>query len=911
MPITGFNGLPQIDPAATNVLDNTPDVNMPDVSGGVAPGDDALTRFYLGLVSGLSPSIVSQEEIDQLDQIANDPNSSDEEKTAAKSQKDAAIVANSLSSPFIRLVILTYIVTIILMILKRIPGVSGVPSVSDIAKGLFGEGYEWTDDLEVDGFLLLDDSLFIAPSDKVQDTGSISNDYRQYRYIPSMEIKEATTGDAYQTYPLVSKVAEKHSGFSIPVFTTSIPVFPQTVVNSYSVYWNKFNFKLTASADYYFKFATPGSVLRLGDDEYVLDWDGYAPHSPTPLIVPESGSMTRATGRVLDMTVNVVVTRSEDKSSFTVSSNGFAENVPEEYSNPTPAYVRFYKNHKYIAADNRIELGDAIDVTNLKFEGGTVNYGYDINELNNDSWTSLCESNAVLGTQGGAADPYYCLEGNRFGPYIPSQDTEEYGASFVRNRKNGLVFSYSLNSDPNTRMMMPEEPDSNTWNQNLYIGKIMFKGIHRLDIKGREKKFPSNLVYDNEYEEFYADHVQIWGYRYYDPNSSSPTSPIKNVEVFFIDIDDSGSGEHGGMFYLKSNNEYYKSEAKVYSHFETALNKLVDALADLMHTPSQSYFEAAKDDVVDAYSESTKRFYSYTSGTSLTRLTTHFCDEMAGLHFYMTVGYVSEQAEYGWAYVFSRAYTLVSEIYDKYSQNLVESLKEENSDNTKSKTMLLTNGWYNVVSEKARQVKIYRPFYPQSQPHGVITLEAFGNMCRRYYVTNNNQVRSPDFHDGELHTEFAFSTEELDWSLIDLIAKFDDDSDYPLNGEETSGSDDHFGILGGYTYYDDVRRKLFYSNCPKKPFISFTKGRASTKNTIEFRSMVERPFAVQDVPVLEYEVLDPCTIPQASIDRKLRMLVDNDADDFSVMAAFGCCYTPDLLDKFHELKKQKRHMVRW
>ena len=68
---------------------------------------------------------------------------------------------------------------------------------------------------------------------------------------------------------------------------------------------------------------------------------------------------------------------------------------------------------------------------------------------------------------------------------------------------------------------------------------------------------------------------------------------------------------------------------------------------------------------------------------------------------------------------------------------------------------------------------------------------------------------------------------------------------------------------------------------------------------------------VQDVPELVFEAEDPCTQPQSDMAKKMAMLVENDADQFTVMAAFGCCYTDDLWDKFLELKKAKRHMVRW
>lgn len=122
-------------------------------------------------------------------------------------------------------------------------------------------------------------------------------------------------------------------------------------------------------------------------------------------------------------------------------------------------------------------------------------------------------------------------------------------------------------------------------------------------------------------------------------------------------------------------------------------------------------------------------------------------------------------------------------------------------------------------------------------------------------------------------------------------------------------------IEGFYTGGTSSSDTLVYQNC-KLPFIRWGEGSLKAKESTQVGSVEfgTPNVVVSGAPSFEFEVLTPCTVPQANIERKLTMLVNNDADRFTVMATFGCCFTEDVWDKFCELKrmaKSERHMIRY
>jgi hypothetical protein len=196
---------------------------------------------------------------------------------------------------------------------------------------------------------------------------------------------------------------------------------------------------------------------------------------------------------------------------------------------------------------------------------------------------------------------------------------------------------------------------------------------------------------------------------------------------------------------------------------------------------------------------------------------------------------------------------------------------------------------------------------------GNITVRKIENMAIEDFITKcKNSDGNIDGVDCTWDFDQTFSEETISEPEVinDVVAKFDDDSDYPLNRGETKGADSHIGWLGSYTIKNG--NSYIYSSTIKNPFIQFTDGKATVKNKVEMNKAVPdaQPNFFQDAPEIVFEAKDPCTIPQSAMDKKMAMLLENDADQFTVMAAFGCCYTDDLWDKFQELKKLRRHMVR-
>lgn len=110
-----------------------------------------------------------------------------------------------------------------------------------------------------------------------------------------------------------------------------------------------------------------------------------------------------------------------------------------------------------------------------------------------------------------------------------------------------------------------------------------------------------------------------------------------------------------------------------------------------------------------------------------------------------------------------------------------------------------------------------------------------------------------------------------------------------------------------------------YNDYAKERFFTFGSGSLESREDIDVGdgltppSTSYQPVILQSNPSVSVKAYTPCTYPPVSVDSKLRMLVDNDADKFLVMATFGCCYTEELWDRFVELKRiarSTRHFVR-
>ena len=68
-----------------------------------------------------------------------------------------------------------------------------------------------------------------------------------------------------------------------------------------------------------------------------------------------------------------------------------------------------------------------------------------------------------------------------------------------------------------------------------------------------------------------------------------------------------------------------------------------------------------------------------------------------------------------------------------------------------------------------------------------------------------------------------------------------------------------------------------------------------------------------EAPSVEFEIPYPCVQPFVGAEAKLKMLLDSDADKYTVMATYGCCFTEEIWEEFQKLKKswKTRKSMRW
>ena len=157
----------------------------------------------------------------------------------------------------------------------------------------------------------------------------------------------------------------------------------------------------------------------------------------------------------------------------------------------------------------------------------------------------------------------------------------------------------------------------------------------------------------------------------------------------------------------------------------------------------------------------------------------------------------------------------------------------------------------------------------------------------------------------------------------------DEGTDYPPFNSASDGYG--FGFMqtaDGYVYGtqtlptgSDLDPTVTYpsNDYAKERYFTFGSGSLESREDIDVGdgltppSTSYQPVILQSNPSVSVKAYTPCTYPPVSVDSKLRMLVDNDADKFLVMATFGCCYTEELWDRFVELKRiarSTRHFVR-
>lgn len=847
-----FGALPKVDPAATNALDNTPDVNMPDATGSVSGSFDFITAFFNEFVKLLNPPLVSDEEKAELERIANDSSSTTAEKEAARNQLNAANMANAFSSPLVRLAILSYIVIVILQILRRIPGVSGVPSVSSMTNSLFRTGsFTWTDKVQiVDGYFTLN-NVYTVDSTYIKYK---TNNYNAtYSNIHGAEVAEYDKSNE-KNYP------QYYISYDGGVRRFVIPVFPQSLLED--SWFRGIVFKANFVAYYYLKFVS--GEINIGTVEQPKYYELSSVRDVTncePLLLDSNLSpVQKATGRQVKAKVTQKIRRASVESTkisvekVVTDNDQYTESVGE---------LKFMKKPELIG--DSLETTDIMDVLDISFQDGQTLFGWDIEEVTN---------------------------------------TINYG---LKHPVSFVIEEWEYHSGNDS--YSPEFPNGNTFawieSEQQQIGwkvvRMMLGGLKRADGKHRplyEKEIP-----------YTARYVELWVVL---ANNYPNGDPYLNI----ITIED----EDGvGSLFLGSDEKQFK---------KSGLNNAANIYHDTSSGSPRWYLQGAKSLFHDA--QTTTDPYTFWSYFSSTR------PKLEAIQYSGINERFSVQVEYFNKKV-NELYNQVSEYYgSRYPRDTVtvedtakaaefETLCQTLDDLSEQTYSILDNEYTNMDDSDGPNMSLEDGVYYNDK------LDQCTSVKHYRWTRSGSSVQEKQQYWKELYAIIMASenlpyTPGVEYMNNTSWAQYKEELGAPERvAAQLMGSDRvHFigakhGIFG-YTwpmsghYEGSTYVKPDYGPDMKYRRVIFENGSAVINSYIGIDSIGDNyppSVVVQDVPELVFEAQDPCTQPQSDMAKKMAMLVENDADQFTVMAAFGCCYTDDLWDKFLELKKAKRHMVRW
>jgi len=848
LPLPTPDLLPKVDPSATNVLDNQPDVNLPDATGSVSGSFDFITAFYNKFVDILVPPMVSDSDKQDLENIINDPDSSEDEKSAAQAQLDAANMVNMFSSPLVRLVILTYIIIIILNILRRIPGVSGVPSMSSIANNLFNTGsYTWTDRIQiVDGFMTISDVLRYDTTYVKDNTSAIYVNYT------GAEIAEQGSNTFPQNYVYYNNGKQYR-----------IPLFPETLIEK--SWMHNFIVKIDARADYYLKF-TNGSI-NIGTESQPNYYELTSVKKATdcePLLLGQNRSVVqKAKGRQVRCTSFQKIRNTSATTKISVT--GIPQNEGNDYTDPI-GNLTFVKNARMV--DGNLEPTDTLKVTNITFDEGQLHYGWDIENL-------------------------------------PKGGFSNYLVTFVMsswNHRSGGLPEYVPNwPSGNTIKFLDQDGNDKT---GYRVIRVSMGGFKRMD----EKKLP---LYEEEIP-YSPKYIEIWIVND-DPDQSGYND---DPELNIITIEDK---DNVGSLFLNSNDKPFE---------ESGLNNLESIFTTTAANSIRYDLSSASNSFASAVSQSDPN--SFWNNFSSAMLSVESASRrINGYKIY------SSQIEY----LYDTVNAFYGEISSYYSSNRHDVIPSDVSKVTEFSQFanyfqsesnrtgqILGNRYENIDEGDASHISLEDSSYYNDRTEAtVITQHRWKPMSSsvqekqqrwdEMYKIIRNSIRDIYPRSGvEFMRGTSWASYEEEISAPAKLA-FKLTTEGHENVHFIGSHNGMFGYLYPMTANWDGSAYVHPNYGPdyKRPHIAFVNGSATVESDIGIDAIGEKypPQAiVQDVPEMTFEAQDPCTQPQSSMEKKMAMLLENDADQFTVMAAFGCCYTDDLWDKFQELKKLRRHMVR-
>ena len=122
----GFNGLPNV--GSTTGLDGLPDTNTPDLTADQKLAKNVFQEQVQQFLGVLNPAIVSEDAIADMQEAADSEDTSESEKAGLQASIAAAQMMNVFASPAVRVYVLTILVSLILSILRKMPGTGHVPS---------------------------------------------------------------------------------------------------------------------------------------------------------------------------------------------------------------------------------------------------------------------------------------------------------------------------------------------------------------------------------------------------------------------------------------------------------------------------------------------------------------------------------------------------------------------------------------------------------------------------------------------------------------------------------------------------------------------------------------------------------------------------------------------------------------
>lgn len=834
----GFNGLPNV--GSTTGLDGLPDTNTPDLTADQKLAKNVFQEQVQQFLGVLNPAIVSEDAIADMQEAADSEDTSESEKAGLQASIAAAQMMNVFASPAVRVYVLTILVSLILSILRKMPGTGHVPSWTGVMQALSQGGLRFTMDSAIKaGWAVLPEGSEIL-------TGTWKSN------------SSTSTNITDQEFPLFAEPRPQDLG-DFPDYQIFVPIAPMKNLHRSG------SNMITSDGTYYMKVCYGGMLID------GMDWQNFLYYgNPYDALTARntqnakyfgteyytsSGGHAGGRGRYWD----VSFTDQDDqrfKCTKRTTSNLFKQLIDSDYETVQTAD------------------GKELLVPREKTDVFQVKFGEDNNaNINNWAYDVAAIGKKITGYMPmvWAYDPECVIPW--YGSTAPSW-TVSPDVKTLKYRKNG------------------EGSDFETG-----LACIKLRGVHRVENKnpgllGLKLHADGNrIVEDTDAELYQADEIILVGVKYVGLQVSTPNFLMSKIVIKDVD------GK--SRFKLKSDKKPFVPDYGLtdsnYSSFKSKYNDVVNELeaakssssagAGLLHLENaRDYMQTLSEGAYVSSFPQLKSMYSrlaslYAYGVDRTWSTTIplIERELEYLKQFHTQ-YISasdEDASLRWenmGFEFSAAAVDMNNAYvEEYQGGRGEILEKIYGDWLTKK----------LISE-------YYPEVPSDTSKYAIKSASIAEDDDTDAYFNRYHDSSPSYKD-------------RGFGCMYLYGKFSGTYNTPSNWS-----------VSGTVYID--KDMVTYLGIGKPRVAIWSSGELATKDdTAGVKPLPVSNVNLSEAPSVEFEIPDPCVQPFVGAEAKLKMLLDSDADKYTVMATYGCCFTEEIWEEFQKLKKswKTRKSMRW